>query len=88
VFRIIGDYLRHYMSNHTDPRNRVLHLIGVPLAPWGAIVLLIRGEFALAVGAFFVGYGLQWVGHRAEGNVMGDLVLLKQLAGYVTGRRG
>jgi hypothetical protein len=43
--------------------------------------------FPVAIGAFFVGYGLQWVGHKAEGNVMGDLVLAKQLAGYVTGRR-
>ncbi len=76
------------MSNHRDPRNRVLHLIGVPLAPWGAIVLLIRGDFLLAIAAFFGGYFLQWLGHRAEGNVMGDLVLLKQLAGQVTGRRG
>ncbi|HEY3061229.1 MAG TPA: DUF962 domain-containing protein [Chloroflexota bacterium] len=87
MFGIIGNYLRAYMSNHTDPRNRVLHLIGVPLAPWGAIVLLIRGDFLWAIGAFFVGYGLQWFGHRAEGNVMGDLVLAKQLFGYVTGRR-
>jgi hypothetical protein len=75
------------MSNHTDPRNRVLHLIGVPLAPWGAIVFLIRGDFLLAIGSFFVGYGLQYIGHKAEGNQMGDLVLLRQLVGYVTGRR-
>jgi uncharacterized membrane protein YGL010W len=43
------------MSNHTDPRNRVLHLIGVPLAPCGALVLVIRGKFLLASVAFFVG---------------------------------
>jgi len=88
VFGIIKNYLRTYMSNHTDSRNRVLHVIGVPLAPWGAIVLLIRGQVLWAIVAFFLGYGLQWIGHRAEGNEMGDLVLLRQLAGYATGRRG
>jgi hypothetical protein len=87
VFQIIGNYLRAYMSNHRDNRNRVLHLIGVPLAPWGAIVLLILGQWWWAVGAFFGGYFLQWIGHKAEGNVMGDLVLAKQLLNYATGKR-
>ena len=87
MFNIIANYLRNYMSNHRDPRNRALHLIGVPLAPWGAIILLVRGQFLLAIAAFFIGYGLQWFGHKAEGNPMGDLVLAKQLFGYVSGRR-
>jgi hypothetical protein len=82
--RIVVNYLRAYMSNHTNGPNRILHLIGVPLAPWGALYLLIRGEFLFAVGAFVVGYGLQWIGHRIEGNQMGDLVLVKQLAGHLT----
>jgi hypothetical protein len=85
--QIIRTYLRNYKSNHTDPRNRVLHLIGVPLATCGALVLVIRGKFVLATAAFCVGYGLQWLGHRAEGNAMGDLLLLKQLAGQLDGRR-
>ena len=87
MIQIIVNYLRNYMSNHRDARNRALHLVGVPLAPWGAIILLLRGDWLWAIAAFFVGYGLQWVGHKAEGNQMGDLVLLKQLAGAVTGKR-
>ena len=88
MFDIISDYLRNYLSNHTNPLNRVLHLIGVPLAPWGAIVLLVRGKFMLAIAAFFVGYGLQWIGHKyGEHNEMGDLVLLKKLAGQVSGSK-
>ena len=87
MLAIIGNYLKAYMSNHRHAGNRVLHIIGVPLAPWGAIVLLVTGNFVAAVAAFFVGYGLQWFGHRWEGNQMGDLVVLKQLAGHLTGRR-
>jgi len=87
VLAVLVNYLRNYMSNHRHPGNRVLHILGVPLAPWGALILLVTGNFVAAIGAFLVGYGLQWFGHRWEGNQMGDLVVLKQLAGAVTGRR-
>ena len=80
MLQIIANYLRNYMSNHRHAGNRALHIVGVPLAPWGGLVLLITGNYAAAVAAFVVGYGLQWVGHRMEGNEMGDWVLLRQMA--------
>ena len=70
-------FLRNYLSRHANPWCRALHVIGVPLAPWGAIVLLIVGQFALALAALVLGYGLQWLGHRIEGNEMGDWAMFK-----------
>jgi hypothetical protein len=33
------------------------------------------------VGALAVGYLLQWIGHRIEGNDVGELIPLKRLLG-------
>jgi hypothetical protein len=87
VLKIIGNYLRNYMSNHRHVGNRVLHVAGVPLAPWGGLVLLVTGNFAWALLAFVLGYGLQWIGHRIEGNEMGDWVLAKQIGLQLVGKR-
>jgi hypothetical protein len=87
MLEILRKYLREYMSNHRNGANRALHVVGVPLAPWGGLYLLVTGRFTAALGALVVGYGLQWIGHRIEGNEMGDLRLIKQLVGHVAGRR-
>jgi hypothetical protein len=84
---VLCNYLGNYMSQHTHPANRALHVVGVPLAPWGGIYLLTRGQFGAAVVAFGAGYGLQWLGHRIEGNQMGDWKLVKALADQVTSAR-
>ena len=87
MLEILRKYLRDYMSNHRNPANRALHIVGVPLAPWGGLLLLITGRITAALGALVVGYGLQWIGHRIEGNEMGDWKLIKHLAAYVARRR-
>jgi hypothetical protein len=61
-----------YMSRHQHPADRALHLVGVPLAPWGGIVLLLLGQWAAGIAAIVVGYFLQWIGHRIEHSHMGD----------------
>lgn len=78
----IRTFLIGYMSRHANPWCRALHVLGVPLAPWGAIVLLVSGRFAAAVAALVVGYGLQWLGHHIEGNEMGDWAMLKAVVGW------
>jgi nucleoside-diphosphate-sugar epimerase len=60
------------MARHTHPWNRALHLVGVPLAPVLFLYLLARGRWLAAGAAFVVGYTLQWLGHRIEGNSMWD----------------
>jgi hypothetical protein len=74
-------FLRDYASRHRHPWNRALHVVGVPLAPIGFLYLLVRGELAAAGAAFVAGYTLQWLGHRIEGNELGELILLRNLAG-------
>ena len=65
-------FVRKYMERHTNPWNRALHLIGVPLAPVLVVVLLVLGELTAAAAAFVAGYTLQWLGHRIEGDSMWD----------------
>jgi 2-alkyl-3-oxoalkanoate reductase len=65
-------FVRDYMARHTNPWNRALHLVGVPLAPILVVLFLVRGEWREAAAAFVLGYGLQWLGHRMEGNSMWD----------------
>ncbi len=67
-----SSFVRDYMARHTNPWNRALHVVGVPLAPILFLYLLIRGMFLGAAAAFVAGYSLQWIGHRIEGNSMWD----------------
>ncbi len=82
---VLRNYLGNYTAQHRHPWNRALHVAGVPLAPWGGLYLLVRGQLGAAAAALVAGYGLQWLGHRIEGNEMGDWKLVQQLAGRVTG---
>jgi hypothetical protein len=80
---LFSGFVRDYMARHTNPWNRALHLVGVPLAPIIFLYLLVRGHFAAAAAAFAAGYALQWIGHRIEGNSMWDSLegkLIKALA--------
>ena len=60
------------MTRHRNGWNRALHMVGVPLAPILLVVFLVTGHWWLAAGAFVLGYTLQWIGHRIEGNSMRD----------------
>lgn len=82
MMTIFRNYLRDYTSNHRNAANRAFHVLGIPLAPWGGLYLLMRGRVAVAFAALVIGYGLQWIGHRIEGNRMGDWLLIKQLVGH------
>ena len=64
--------IRDYIARHSNPWNRALHLVGVPLAPVLFLVFLALGRFREAAAAFVLGYTLQWLGHRIEGDGMAD----------------
>jgi hypothetical protein len=78
--KAIAWFFRDYASRHRNNRNRLAHLVGVPLAPFGCLALLVLGEFRIAAACFLAGYLLQWAGHRAEGNEVGEWILIKFLA--------
>jgi uncharacterized membrane protein YGL010W len=73
--------LEGWMLRHQLPFNYYIHLIGIPLALLVAPVLLFVTEWYWALAAFVVGYLLQWIGHLAEGNDLGEWAAIKRLLG-------
>ncbi len=83
----MNNALGNWLDRHRHPLSFALHLIGIPLTT-AAVVLagvqLARGQWPLwwrPVLLLLVGYGLQWVGHRVEGNDMGEVILIKRWLG-------
>ncbi|NLX15032.1 MAG: DUF962 domain-containing protein [Phycisphaerales bacterium] len=78
---------KRYLQRHCHPVSRWLHLIGVPLT-LVALGLFIAGSLRDCWSDWWrptvllvVGYVLQWVGHRIEGNDMGEIILIKKCLG-------
>src|SRR5262249_4638035 len=69
-----------WLLRHQLPFNFWIHMVGIPLAVAG-VVLLFLAPWYWGVGAFFLGYLLQYVGHRAEGNDLGEWAGIKRLLG-------
>lgn len=80
-------WLANWKTRHQHPASLVLHLIGIPMtivAVVLAIVQLAQGRWDLwwrPAVLFVGGYLLQYVGHRIEGNDMGEVVLVKKWLG-------
>jgi hypothetical protein len=80
LFSLAGRARRNWLVRHQNPFNFWIHMLGIPLALAG-VVLLFVAEWYWGVGAIVAGYVLQWVGHRVEGNDVGELIPLKRLLG-------
>jgi hypothetical protein len=72
--------LRNWLQRHRHPFNFWIHLIGIPLAVAG-VVLLFFVPWYWGVAAFVLGYLLQYVGHLVEGNDVGEWAAIKRLIG-------
>lgn len=72
--------LRNWRMRHRDPFNFWIHMIGIPLAVSGLVLLFLK-EWYWGVAAFVGGYGLQYLGHRVEGNDVGEWAGIKRLLG-------
>ncbi|MCO4762922.1 MAG: DUF962 domain-containing protein [Myxococcales bacterium] len=61
--------LDHYEQTHTDPINRGLHVVGIPMIAGGALGLLLssppRPLWFISATSFSVGWVLNLVGHAA-----------------------
>ena len=63
----LADYMAQYGHEHTNPWNKVLHGVGMPMIFTGlALLILMRWQIGLAL--FVVGWTLLFLGHRIEGN--------------------
>lgn len=81
VLQFIKRRLEGWRLRHQLPANFWLHMAGIPLAITGVILLFTSLPWYWGVGAFILGYLLQEVGHRLEGNTMGEIAAIKRLLG-------
>jgi hypothetical protein len=80
VLRWLGKRLRRWLERHQHPFNLGIHLLGIPLAVAG-VVLLFFLPWYWGVAAIVLGYLLQYIGHRVEGNDVGEWAAIKRLLG-------
>jgi|GEM_PF-685401 len=80
-------WLANWRERHQHPLSRRLHYVGIPLtvaALFLAGVQLAQWRWDLwwrPTLLLAVGYMLQYIGHRLEGNDMGEVILCKRLLG-------
>jgi uncharacterized membrane protein YGL010W len=83
-----------YLNEHRDRLNRLTHLFGIPILLVTGLVGLFSANWSLLVGGQVVGWALQLLGHRIEGNrpallerkisfVMGPMMVLVELAEHL-----
>ncbi len=80
VLRFLRKRYQGWRERHQLPFNFALHLVGIPLALAG-VVLLFLAPWYWGAAALVLGYLLQYVGHKAEGNDVGELIPVKRLLG-------
>lgn len=80
-------FVRDYIGRHAHPLNALLHLLGVPAALYG-LVRLVAGDPWGGLAWIASGYLLQWLGHRAQGNEVGEWILIKNIAERLRRRQG
>jgi len=92
VSRFTVDYLRR----HRHPVNAALHIVGVPAAFYGFWLILksfslsqsgsrsedspVSSNLFLGFVCVFFGYLLQYLGHRSQGNEVGEVILIKKVS--------
>ena len=79
VRRFLRKALRNWLERHQHPFNFAIHLLGIPLAVAGVVVLFWQPWWGLGLLVF--GYALQYVGHAVEGNDLGEWAGIKRMLG-------
>jgi hypothetical protein len=80
ALRFVRRALANWRERHQLPLNFWLHIVGIPLAVFGLLSLLFLPWY-WSFAAFVCGYALQYLGHRAEGNDLGEWAGVKRLLG-------
>lgn len=82
LLRFARRVVRNWLERHQHPFSFWIHLLGIPMTVCGIVlVILIPAAWPWGVGAFVVGYLLQFLGHWVEGNDMGEWAGIKRLLG-------
>jgi hypothetical protein len=80
LLALAGRARRNWLARHQHPFNYWIHLIGIPLVFVGLVILFLTPWY-YGIGAIVLGYVLQWLGHRVEGNDVGEFIPVKRLFG-------
>jgi len=75
-----GKARRNWLERHRSPFSFWIHMVGIPVA-LGGLLAFAFAPWQWALTALAFGYLLQYVGHRVEGNDMGEWVAVKRLLG-------
>ena len=70
----------NWLTRHRNGASFALHMVGIPLAFAGLLSFPFL-DWRWGVGALVSGYFLQWVGHRIEGNDVGEMIPIKRALG-------
>lgn len=83
----------NWLRRHQHPFNFFIHMLGIPIACIGILMLVADGIAATfgfetglptwywSLGAVGVGYLFQFLGHAVEGNDVGELIPIKRALG-------
>ena len=80
-------WIDHWLARHRHAVNRRLHAVAIPLLPLAAALVVwqwLDGAWLFwwrPVALIVTSYALQWIGHKTEGNDMGEMILIKRLLG-------
>jgi hypothetical protein len=72
---------RNWRLRHQHPFNFFIHLIGIPLAVAGLVLLFNSDWWIWGSAGLVLGYFLQYLGHRVEGNDLGEWAAIKRICG-------
>jgi hypothetical protein len=87
VRRFIRKRLQGWKLRHQLPFNFYIHMLGIPLAVAGLVILILLPWYGDVIPWYWglaglvLGYLLQWIGHQAEGNDVGEFAAIKRLLG-------
>jgi hypothetical protein len=70
----------NWLERHQHPFNFAIHLLGIPMALAGVVLLFVLPWY-WGVGLLILGYLFQYLGHRVEGNDVGELIPIKRALG-------
>ena len=80
ILRLVSRAWNNWRLRHQDWRNFAIHMLGIPLAV-SSVVLLFFLPWYWGVAALILGYILQWIGHKWEGNDVGEWAAIKRMLG-------
>jgi len=62
-YNSFSEFWPHYVTEHSKPRTRLLHLMGTAIALTSVVIFIIVGKWWLFPLALIPGYGAAWIGH-------------------------